>query len=469
MLMVRLVSVYFVGRGMAAVLNLVSLGVYTRLLEPQEYARYILVISGVGFVSLLLFQWARAALLRFLPKRVYCPEKTLENLATSIFWLCTAASLAVLGVSLLVPSWRFLLVLGIALLWTQAWFEQQLEFLRVEQRATAYVMLVNLRALLGLLIGIGIAEFIAKTAAAPLLGMVFGALLAGLLSGVQRQLRYISRIDPFLLREMLRYGLPITFSLLSSYIIAVSDRFLIAWFFDEGTAGVYAASYDFAQQSVGLVLSTVNLATYPAVIRSYEQGDRQGTIDQMRHTGVLMLATGIPVMALMVLLAQPLSTFVLGTEFRATASQTIPWISVAALLAGLRAYWTDLPFFLKQSSLDHSRILALGALANLVLNVWWIPLFGLMGAIYATLASYAITLVLSIWKGRRLFPIPISWGDNFKIAVATFGMVLAVWLLRSLQGLTGLLLQVLIAGLIYSILGALLYREQWKILWRWRR
>ena len=113
--MVRLVSVYFVGRGIAAVLSLVSLGVYTRLLEPQEYARYVLVISGVGFVSLLLFQWARAALLRFLPMRVYSPEKTLANLATSIFWLCTAASLVVLGVSLLVPTWRFLLVLGAAL------------------------------------------------------------------------------------------------------------------------------------------------------------------------------------------------------------------------------------------------------------------------------------------------------------------------------------------------------------------
>ena len=467
--MVRLVSVYFVGRGIAAALSLVSLGVYTRLLEPQEYARYVLVISGVGFVSLLLFQWARAALLRFLPMRVYSPEKTLANLATSIFWLCTAASLVVLGVSLLVPTWRFLLVLGAALLWAQVWFEHQLEFLRVEQRATAYVVLLNLRALLALLIGIGIAEFVAKTAAAPLLGMVIGALLAGLLSGVQQQLRYISRIDPFLLKEMLRYGLPLTFSLLSSYIIATSDRFLIAWFLDEGMAGVYAASYDFAQQSVGSVLSTVNLATYPAVIRTYEQGNRQATIDQVRHTGVLMLATGIPVVALMVLLAQPLSTFVLGTEFRATALQTIPWVSVAALLAGLRAYWIDLPFFLKQSSLDHSRILALGALANLALNVWWIPLFGLMGAIYATLASYALTLVLSIWKGRRLFPIPISWGDNFKIAVATFAMVLAVWQLRSLQGLTGLLLQVLVAGLVYGIIGALLYREQWKILWRWRR
>ncbi len=456
MALLRQVSVYLVGRGASAIASLLSLMVYTRLLEPQEFGRYVLVVSGVGLVNMLLFQWARASLLRFLPMRAYPSEKTLGTLATSIFWLCMGVSALALLLSLLKPEWRLILALGVGLLWTQVWFEQWLEFLRTEQRVGLHIIASNLKAYISLTIGVGLVWFGVQTASAPLLGLIAGTVVATALTGGLSRFYLIGQYDSPLLKEMLRYGIPLTFSLAFSHIIATSDRFLIAWFLGEAPAGLYSASYDFAQQTITMVLSTINLATYPAIIRAYEHETSQAALNQLRRTGTLLLSAGLPLVTLIALLAPNLSPIVFGNEFRETANQVMPWVAVGVLLSGLRAYWFDVPFYLKQNTLTHSSILGLGALSNLVLNVWWIPTFGLMGAVYATLISYALTLILSFWKGRQILVAPIPWADVLKFLLALLGVVQVVWLLHAMEGFFGLVAK-FSAGLVtYGTIWALL-------------
>ena len=58
---------YMLARGLPGVASFAALALYTRLLEPDEYGRYALVITGVGFFNVVFFQWIRLSLLRFLP------------------------------------------------------------------------------------------------------------------------------------------------------------------------------------------------------------------------------------------------------------------------------------------------------------------------------------------------------------------------------------------------------------------
>ncbi len=466
MALLRQVSVYLVGRGASAIASLLSLMVYTRLLEPQEFGRYVLVVSGVGLVNMLLFQWARASLLRFLPMRAYPSEKTLGTLATSIFWLCMGVSALALLLSLLKPEWRLILALGVGLLWTQVWFEQWLEFLRTEQRVGLHIIASNLKAYISLTIGVGLVWFGVQTASAPLLGLIAGTVVATALTGGLSRFYLIGQYDSPLLKEMLRYGIPLTFSLAFSHIIATSDRFLIAWFLGEAPAGLYSASYDFAQQTITMVLSTINLATYPAIIRAYEHETSQAALNQLRRTGTLLLSAGLPLVTLIALLAPNLSPIVFGNEFRETANQVMPWVAVGVLLSGLRAYWFDVPFYLKQNTLTHSSILGLGALSNLVLNVWWIPTFGLMGAVYATLISYALTLILSFWKGRSLMVISIPWFDTVGVVTATFSMAITLWFIPEWGDVVGLMVRLALAAMAYGIIAVLFHIRRLHKLWQ---
>jgi len=52
-------------------------------------------------------------------------------------------------------------------------------------------------------------------------------------------------------------------------------------------------------------------------------------------------------------------------------------------------------------------IYLIGLLANVGLNLWWVPLWGLIGAAAATTISYGVTaLLFVIWTARLAKPIP---------------------------------------------------------------
>ncbi|MEL6757583.1 MAG: polysaccharide biosynthesis C-terminal domain-containing protein, partial [Pseudomonadota bacterium] len=69
------------------------------------------------------------------------------------------------------------------------------------------------------------------------------------------------------------------------------------------------------------------------------------------------------------------------------------------------------------------------AAANIALNLVLIPQFGLLGAVMATLASYALGLAVLALKGRRLIALPLPMRDLTKIALAAIAMCPVIWAL----------------------------------------
>jgi len=63
---------------------------------------------------------------------------------------------------------------------------------------------------------------------------------------------------------------------------------------------------------------------------------------------------------------------------------------------------------------------------NVVLNLFWIPRFGALGAAYSTMLSYLLILILSIVLARRLIPIPWPWWSMGKSLVASLAMILVL-------------------------------------------
>ena len=49
-----------------------------------------------------------------------------------------------------------------------------------------------------------------------------------------------------------------------------------------------------------------------------------------------------------------------------------------------------------------------GAIITIILNVWWIPLFGYTGSAWATFICYAFMMVISYQQGQRFYSIPYA-------------------------------------------------------------
>ncbi len=125
----------------------------------------------------------------------------------------------------------------------------------------------------------------------------------------------------------------------------------------------------------------------------------------------------------------------LEESYRADAIRVIPPIAFAGFLNGVMTYYIHQSFLLANRSGQMALSMAAPAALNVGLNLWWIPLYGIMGAVWATVAAYAVGITLCAVWGRRLFPLPLPWLTLGKALVACGLMALGVRLMPSLPDL----------------------------------
>lgn len=428
-------GIYLLARGLPGVINFLAIAVYTRLLPPDEYGRYALVMAGVGFAGVLLFYWLGSAVLRFTPAYRHQPEELLGTVR-SLYLMLLAGTLVVglAAVALFVPAeWRSFVLVALLLLWAQGWFEINLEKARAELQPARYGISAGLRSIVAICTGVALI-FYGLGAIAPLLGHIAGfALGAALLTSRQwHRVRYA--FSRPVARQILLYGLPLTGTFALSYVINSSDRFLIAHFLGEEAAGVYAAGYDAVSQVLFVLMMIVNMAAYPLAVANLEQNGTEAAKVQLSRNVLLLLSVAIPACVMIVLFAPQFASVMLGQRFRQPAVTIIPYIALATLLAGIRAYHFDLAFQLGKYTIAQIWVTGSAAIVNVLLNLVWIPRWGILGAAWATIAAYVVALLLSILLGRRVFPVPVNWKGVAQVFIATLGMCGVWYLMPSVEG-----------------------------------
>ena len=401
-------SVYYsLARGLPGLVSFAALLIYTRLLSPDEYGRYAVVIAGVSVAGVLVFQWQRLVLARWLMARKEEPQRFLGEM----LWMFGLLALAVAPIGLALAlgttdaDWRRLTSLGLAILIAQGWFELNLTLASVHFAPSRYGRLLGAKALLAAALGAGLAWF-GLGADAPLMGLLLGCALSVPLfgRGAWRGVRP-ARPERRELHGQLRYGLPLVITFALGWIIAGSDRLLIGWLLDVEAAGQYAVAHDLAQYSLG-ILAVVHVAAYPLAVRAVETHGPASGATQLARNGELIVALALAAAAGLTVLAPHVAEVAVGHEFRTATARLLPWVALAAALGGVKAFHFDLAFHLSRGSWGLVACGAAAAVANVGLNLVWIPRFGIDGAAYASVIAFLLGLGLSAWLGRRVFSMP---------------------------------------------------------------
>ncbi|MGH6914833.1 MAG: lipopolysaccharide biosynthesis protein, partial [Geminicoccales bacterium] len=151
-------AMYLAARGLPGIISLAAITIYSRLLSPDDYGQYALVIAGVGLANKLAFEWLRLSLLRFLPGYQAQRSTFLSTLLAGFFGLALITAI-VGGAALFAlqdPVRLKLSVLGLALLWVQALFDLHLEIARSQLSPVTYGMMAASRAVLALALGVAL-------------------------------------------------------------------------------------------------------------------------------------------------------------------------------------------------------------------------------------------------------------------------------------------------------------------------
>jgi len=443
---------YLLARGLPGFVNFLAIALYTRMLSPDEYGRYALVIASVSLFNVVFFQWLRLALTRFLPAYLDNPKPLCSTVLASFSVLALITG----GLGLLLawlwpdPVWHGLILVAVPLLWAEAWFELNLSLSAVKLLPLRYGLMNGVKAVSSLLVGAALIIW-GMGAYGPLFGLLLGVLLASSIWDREEWSGFALSISKPILREIMHYGLPLTATFALTFVVSSSDRFIIAGFLGEGPAGVYSASYDLAQQSLALMMTILNLSAFPLILQTLKNKGTDAARLMARDSTTLLLATAVPSAAAFVFFS-PLIAEVCGKSFRHEAESLLPIIAIASLIAGIKMYHFDRAFHLSTKTWGQIWVSLGSALANILLNWAWIPSFGLIGAAYATLAAYIFGLALSFYIGRRLFVLIFPWKEAFLIFLATGIAVVLLMFIRYSSICDNYIIQAMVAGVLYLLL-----------------
>lgn len=453
-MLIRHSLTYILAKGLPGLINFISIAIFTRLLMPEEYGKFAMILAATELVNAIIFQWIRLSILRFLPAYINKNvQKFFSTLAISylVIVLIMVGFGSIIWFALLKPEISSALwIMSICLLLTQSAFQINQELARTKLEPIKYGFLALFRAIFSLGLGV-IFIYMGWKAEALLMGLILSMIIPTLWM-IWREwfgvVRY-SHFDQKMLFQLLIYGIPLTASYALNIFILSSDRILIGFLKSVQDAGFYASGYNLVQQSLIVLMIILNLASYPLVVRLYEEKKTQEMNQHLKQLIILLFGIALPAAIGISFLASEISEIFLGQQYREISKNLIPWFAFAILFMGLRSYYTDLAFQLGKRTIGQVLVLLIAAMINLTLNIWWIPLFGPTGAAYATILAYATGLLLSWRIGRKFFSLPFPLKELLKIVFAATIMMLALWLLTPLQGVFGILTKIFVGFLVY--------------------
>ncbi len=85
----------------------------------------------------------------------------------------------------------------------------------------------------------------------------------------------------------------------------------------------------------------------------------------------------------------------------------VPVLAMGSVFLGIY-YNLSIWYKLTNRNLFGAAITIAGAIVTVVLNIWWIPLFGYTGSAWATFCCYAFMMVASYFMGQKFYPIPYA-------------------------------------------------------------
>ncbi len=445
---------YLLGRLVPGAVSLLALALYTRLLTPNEYGHYALVIAAMGFVNAVCFQWLNLSLGRFLPAHEHQSQALLSTALTG--FLILVLTTGVLGGVLIAGFWSdktlcWLIVLVVTVSWAQAWFDLNLKIINIRLAPIRYGVLNSVKALLAISLGI-VLFYRGWGVVGILIGLIMSLLLTSLFVWKHWNEFSLRHFDIKLLKDFISYGAPLTLTFMLTIIVDASDRFFLGWIKNAEAVGSYSAAYDLTQQSLGMLMSVIHLAAFPLVLRALEEKGVAEARSQLKKNALMLLAILVPATVGLVILADNIAVVMLGTEFREDASLIITVVALAAFVSGIKSFYVDYSFQLGRKMKGQVWTVMWAALANVGLNLWWIPVYGVAGAAYATLGAFLLGLFFSWYLGRKIFPLPPFPKESYKIFLASIGMAATLWLMVGQIGISVLLNQVLLGCIVYTML-----------------
>lgn len=452
---------YSLGGVLVMLAGFVSFPVMARLLDYTQYGMLGIFDSALLLLAALFKMGGQQAILRLYPHRggagVMASYGT-NQILIPFLGSCVLWSLAMLALAFLAPFRRFAgdatAWMALASLLPTIWISMLTALMAARERSGLNVLVNISSRWLSVGAVLGIVCFLSRTA----LGVYTGRLIVELLMAMVLTLWLLRQHVPmhWVNRDWrrvyagMRYGVPLMANEITAILLVSVDRLMLEGLTGSMAAvGVYNVGASLALQFSVMLHAALNLSYTQVSIRQFETEGAAAVLRTKRRIlhGLVYVVAAVVAALLMVgkdgflLLSGP------------SKSESVPIFVVLSLMfvvgglfelctSGLQLYKRSMTVFV---------LTLLAAVANVVLNLILIPVFGVMGAVYATLGS---AVVLGIGHAvacpRNLFALPPVRATATALALGA-AVLFAAWSTH-LFGTTTHVARLAVMGSLLSVL-----------------
>ena len=253
------------------------------------------------------------------------------------------------------------------------------------------------------------------------------------------------------IKEYLNFGLPTIPGNLSYWVVDSSDRYFIAFFLGTAFVGYYSPGYILG--ATLLLFYTPFSILLPSALPKYYDNEKLEEVNSfIKYSLKYFLLVAIPSVFVLSLLSRQILIIISTPAIASNGYLITPFIALSSLLIGTYGIINNY-LLLKKKTKIIGGILTIAAFSSL-LNIIFVPYFGIMGAAVVTLISYFVAFILGLCYTLRYFKIDFDYVFIFKSLIASI-LISAIIMLINPQGIIEV--TIVIGASIVIYLGSMLF------------
>ena len=456
--MYRQILGYFPSVVIPALVSMVMIFAYTRLLSPAAFGAYTYVFSAALVVQTSLFYALPIALTRFYPRAETAGrEAALLKEAYVLFYGLSAAVIVVfLGLALVVDlpdGFRIAAWLALPMMLLRAAVLLNQSVNRSANRMSRVNAIDCLHAVLGFGFGLAGVYLLGRGPETIIFGLLAAAAICAcidlprLASPLRRAAGALNRRE---LMKLVDYAWPLVAAYATDIILQNSDRFLLGSLGGAEALGIYAVAYSLVERPTTILCVSITTATFSLILQVLEKQGREAARIQFGRNGIALLVVTLPACAGLALTADYVAATLVGPAFRQGVAALLPVISLAALARGFRGHFIDHAFHLSGRPLTMLWSYVPATILNIGLNLWAVPRYGMTGAAWTAVVCQAVTVAGGWALAERQFPVRVPMGQLVRCVLAVVPMSAALIMIRFPLNWFGLMAAVLMGAAIYG-------------------
>ncbi len=279
-----------------------------------------------------------------------------------------------------------------------------LEVIRFRERAGFYVFLTATKFLVIVLLNIYFIVYKKLGVEGIILSQLIGYIYVMVFSAPFLMKNLLFSFNSKIVGEMLRFGFPLVFSTSALLTLSLGDRYIIKYFMDEASVGIYSLGHKVASVINVFVLQSFQVGYLPIAYKKIHDSDAPRYFSKV--TTYLIFILVLFALVLSLFSKEVIEFFSLNSEYW-IAYTVVPLVSLAFVFKGMQ-YVFSLPFHFVKKTSYIAYIVTFTAAINILLNILLIPIYGYLMAAIVMVGSYLLMAGLYFFSAKKYYKIPFE-------------------------------------------------------------